>query len=331
MTHLRIRLFGGLEVRRDDEVLPGFPTERAKSLFAFLVLHRDRLFDRDVLCGRLWGDRPEAGARKALRTALWRIRSTLEPDEEDEGRAIRAEGKKIGFPGSGSVWVDAWEFEARTEAACGADDELDAEGVRCCVRAASLYRADLLEDVYGEWCTFQRERFRLAHLTCLERLMAHYRRREEWLEAITWGRRLLRRDPLREHVHRALMACHFARGDRPSALRRYEKCAETLRSELGINPMPETRQLRERILHASGATEASPAPGPGAFRADATPRGGQTEQLRSMAREVEGALAELYALADRLERARDALEVGGRNGGADAPGRSPPGRTAVGR
>lgn len=327
---MRIRLFGGLEVRRDGELLPGFPTERAKSLFAFLVLHRDRLFRRDVLCGRLWGDQTQSNARKTLRTALWRIRSMLEPGEEDEGRVVHVEGRKIGIPGTASVWVDAWEFEERTEDACGAmEDELDADGARCCVRAASLYRGDLLEGIYREWCTFHRERFRLAHLTCLERLVTYLRRRDEWLKAITWGRRLLRRDPLREHVHRALMACHFARGDRPSALRRYERCAEVLDEELGIDPMPETRRLRERILEADAGRVEEPDDGRDADPAAVRPPPIRRRRLRSMAREVEGALEELYALTERLERAHEALRVDAgqeRDGsGGGRAGRASPG------
>ncbi len=321
MADLRIRLFGSLEIRRGGVLLPALPTERSKHLFAFLVLHRERLFHRDVLCGRLWGDRAEPEARKTLRTALWRLRSILEPEEEDEGTVFHVEGQQIGFPGTRAAWVDACAFEERMEAqGAGPDDVLDVEGARSCIRAASLYRGDLLEGIYGEeWCTFHRERFRLDHLTCLERLLRYFREREEWLDAIAWGQRLLRRDPLREHVHRSLMECHYAMGDRPSALRRYEECRAVLEEELGIEPMPETRKLRARILEADMRTPSETT----ASRRDAAGDGSDDRegdvQDVSMAREVEGALEELYALAERLERAHRALRVGAPKQ-PDAPG-----------
>lgn len=312
MADLRIRLFGSLEVRREGELLPAFSTERSRHLFAFLVLHRERLFHRDVLCGRLWGDQPESDARKILRTALWRLRTVLEPGEEDDGTVLHVEGQQIGFPGTDSAWVDVSAFLERIEEpSSGPDGALDSDGARRCLQAVSLYRGDLLEGIYGEeWCTFHRERFRLAHLTCLERLLKHFQKREEWLDAIAWGRRLLRRDPLREHVHRALMACHFAMGDRPSALRQYDRCAQVLAEELGIEPMPETRRLRARILEADRGRTSERASPPGTSAGDGS--GGREESAGpvSMAREVEGALEELYALADRLERARQALLVG---------------------
>jgi DNA-binding SARP family transcriptional activator len=55
-------------------------------------------------------------------------------------------------------------------------------------------------------------------------------------------------DPLRESMHREVMALHYQRGDRPSALQQYERCREILREELGISPMAPTRHLWQSIL-----------------------------------------------------------------------------------
>lgn len=110
------------------------------------------------------------------------------------------------------------------------------------------------------------------------------------------------------------MACHFAMGDRPSALRRYDRCAQVLAEELGIEPMPETRRLRARILEADRTRASERAPPPGTSAGDGSGGRGESAGPVSMAREVEGALEELYALADRLERARQALRVGVRKG-----------------
>src|SRR5688572_220693 len=97
MNELRVHLLGGVEVFRADTLLPAFPTQKSLSLFAYLVLARGRLVHRDTLCGHFWGDQTDVEARKALRTCLWRIRSVIEPDEEDRGTFLKVEGSQIRF------------------------------------------------------------------------------------------------------------------------------------------------------------------------------------------------------------------------------------------
>ena len=300
MADLRIRLFGGIEIHHGGEPLTGFATKRAELLFAYLVLNRGRVLHRDVLCGHLWSDQPDADARKALRTALWRIRAVLEPSAEARGRYVRVDGASVGFTEGPGVWVDAWEFED----CAGLLGSGGGEGGAACIerlsRAAELYSGDLLDGHYDEWCLRHRDRLQGAYLNVLERLVAHHQAAGRWLEAIGWGRLLLERDPLREHIHRAVMASHFAMGDRPSALRQYEGCVRSLAEELDIEPMEETHRLYEQIR--SGST------GAGDPRTQTGERG-EPWGPRGVAAEVEGALRMLYELTERLEKTRVALAV----------------------
>jgi len=282
-------------------VLPSFPTETARGLFSFLVLNRGRPLHRDVLCGAFWGDRPEPEARKALRNTLWRIRSVIEPESE-RGRFLKVAGPHVTFSGSGGVWVDAWEFEDCLQAGltetAGAGEEPEMLRLR---RAVSLYRGDLLEGQYDEPCDAHRERLRSAYVAALERLAAYCREREQWQEAISLGERILRSDPVREHVHRWMISCHLAMGNRPSALRQYHVCERALREELGIEPMEETRRLYRRVCE--GGVDRGP-DGDSAGR-NTSPR--WAEETGRLAAEVEDTLKELYALTARLEKTHEAL------------------------
>ncbi len=307
MEILSIRLFGGMEIHRGDISLPKIPTKSSEKLFAYLVLSRGRLIHRDVLCGQFWGEQPDCDARKALRTALWRIRSVLEPDESQRGTILRVEGDLVGFADTASAWVDTAAFEECLDGpALNGHGELDPRDVERLERGAALYRGDFLEGYYDEWCLLHRDRLRNMRLAALERLVDHHFAAGRWLKAIDWGRQLLQEDPLREHVHRAVMTSHLAMGDRPSALRQYGACARALRQELDIEPMDETRRLYEVIRgespkrgpHGRGLTT------DGAAAESRDDRGGQTTGL---AAEVESALRDLYALAERLEKTRKAL------------------------
>jgi DNA-binding SARP family transcriptional activator len=295
MEELRIHLFGGVEVFRAGTLLPAFPTQKSLSLFAYLVLNRGRLVHRDTVCGQFWGEQSDVEARKALRTCLWRIRSSIEPQATDRGTLVQVEGSLIRFVAPERTWVDAWELEdsLRTPVT-GASD---GDGVERLEGAAALYRGDFLEGLNHDWCFLHRERLRLAYLTALERLLAFHKSRTRWLDVLTCGSQILRSDPLREHVHRALMEAHVAIGDRPSALRQYEICCRTLREELAIAPMEETRRLAAQIRLMGRSTEVSE---PDESRAAE----GHAEALLA---EVEVALAALHTLASRLERTRGAL------------------------
>lgn len=258
MDTLRIHCFGGLRVSRGDRELPAFPTQKSRALFAFLAVHRGRSWARDVLVGHFWGDSPETVARKNLRNDLWRIRGVVEGEGAPAGSCVAVRGDDVRFNVDGDYWLDVQAFEAALDAA-GADgapcDEAGAEALR---RAVHLYRGDLLDGMYDDWCLFERERLRLRYVRALERLIAHHRERGEWGEAALQAQRLLARDPLREHVHRDLMRCYAALGDPAAALRQYDLCARLLRQELDAAPREETRAVRDEVRCALGDRPASP-------------------------------------------------------------------------
>lgn len=238
-----IRLFGGLELSTDQGrriLLPG-PTSR--TLLAFLALEPGRQFRRDVLAGRLWGDRTDRAAQKTLRNGLWRLRRAL-GRESDE--LVSVAGCHVGL--TGAVWIDVLEFEQAVSglpSVVGAT--LSAHDVERLEAARALYRGDLLAEIYDDWSDGPRERLRREAQSALERLLVHYRAVGDFHTAVARGRQLLHINPFLEHVHRELMRCHWAIGDRPLAVRQYHACEEVLRRELDLEPMAETRDLLERI------------------------------------------------------------------------------------
>jgi len=54
-----------------------FPTRKAESLLACLILHPEGI-RRDYLAGLLWPDVEDELARRNLRTTLWRLKRTID-------------------------------------------------------------------------------------------------------------------------------------------------------------------------------------------------------------------------------------------------------------
>lgn len=250
MKSLEVRLFGGVRVTLNGMGISPLPTRWAAGLLAYLALNKGHILNRDVLTTLFWPEDRGQRARKAFRNALWRVRSCIEPPGVAPGSFLMVTGRDVGLREEG-VWLDVADFDDRMAALRdGLLDQSRMESMEECVR---LYRGDLMDGHDHEWATYERERLRLSFLSALEHLLRFHMERNEWFMALQRGRRVLKYDPLREHVHRWLMVCHHLMGDRPLAVRQYQECEQLLEEEMGLPPMEATRALfrdieRDRLL-----------------------------------------------------------------------------------
>jgi DNA-binding SARP family transcriptional activator len=243
----RVRLFGTLEISLGDRRVSAFATKKSRALFAFLLLHPDRSHPRDLLAGTFWGELPEAVARKHLRDSLWRIRQVLRPIGEDSlALEVREDFVTVGLRGEG--WLDTREFEDRLRrVTTRRAEETSASELEQLDTAIELFRGDLLEEIYDDWCSIERERYRTLAGEALHRLMTYHAYRREWGLAVQRGQRLLALSPLHEQVHRTLMRCYACSGNRGAAVRQFQICANLLREDLDVDPMKETVALYQSI------------------------------------------------------------------------------------
>jgi predicted ATPase len=120
--------------------------------------------------------------------------------------------------------------------------------------AVDLYRGDFLADFYledsnkfEEWAARWRSRLRRQALEAFNRLVAHHLECSEAEEAVSYARRQLEIDNLRESAHRQLIMALNQLGKRAEAIRQYESCRDLLRKELGVAPSAETDALAASI------------------------------------------------------------------------------------
>lgn len=99
---LRIRLFGGLDLRHGKASLPPLDSARAESLLAYLLLHRDAPQPRRRLAFLLWPDSTERQALTNLRHVLHNLRRAL-PQAD---RFIAATQRSLHWRPDAPVWLD---------------------------------------------------------------------------------------------------------------------------------------------------------------------------------------------------------------------------------
>jgi DNA-binding SARP family transcriptional activator len=250
MIKFRANVLGGFQLYAGDRHIDGFPTKKATHLLAYLMLHADRSHSRELLAEVIGGGEFVNDPRKGIRQELWVIRKTLKGGGIDPDRFIESHGEDIAFFRNPGFRLDVDCFQAAVASVKPPiAQKLTLDEVGELERALELYRGDLLPGIYDDWCLYPREALRDLYLITLERLMPHYQQCGDWDAAIGIGKRELDADDLAESVHRKLMRCYYAKGNRAAALRQYDHCKELLRVELDVEPMLETRTLYAQILN----------------------------------------------------------------------------------
>lgn len=260
---IAIRILGAFEVRRDGHLIGDAAWDRpkARTLVKLLAVQPDHQLHRDQILEILWPDLGLESALSGFRKTLHRARRALEPNLVGRGAAscLRLTGDLLALDAE-RVEIDADRFEEL------AQDALEGTDIDACDTALALYTGELLpEDRYEDWAVERRESLAELHLRLLSRQADCLQRRGEYRRAVDVLQDIVRRDPLREDVHRSVMRLLVALGNRHGALRQYQLCRRTLQEELGVEPEPETVALYEEISSgrlASGPTDDSLPPPP---------------------------------------------------------------------
>jgi DNA-binding SARP family transcriptional activator len=254
METLQVILFGHVNVVHPHALTSLKLSRGIQSLLAYLLLHNHPVA-REVLMDVFWMDASPDRARSSLTTALCRLRQTLEPEGIPHGAyLITGSAGEVGFNWQSDHWLDTKAFEQRIYPLLRRPTvEINDQDIREIEGVLTLYRGELLEGMYDDWALRERERFRSLHLNCLTRLMECYASRGEFEQSIALAHEILRRDPVREEIHRALMRIYLESGQRSLAVRQYIHCRDILDQELGVSPLEETQLLYQGICMHSQA------------------------------------------------------------------------------
>jgi len=245
MKALKISLLGHPQFELGGHQVGGFVSEKALALFVYLVLEPGAQ-PREKLAGLFWGDMPPGRARANLRMAVYNL-GQLFPG------CLQTSRLNISFDRGVDYWLDVEQFEkvlgTGSDPATIANEVLEI--------SLSLYRGDLLEGIYldgspdlDEWLLVERERLRQLAQGGFRLYAGRMMHSGFYALALGIWRKLLRLEPWQESAHQGLMLALARSGEYTEALEQYEAFRRLLAEELGVDPMPETTRLYERIRAA---------------------------------------------------------------------------------
>ena len=238
---------------------------RARALLGCLLSSPGRRLGREQAMEALWPDLDMETAANRLNGAVHELRQILEPEiaRPAASRMLRLERDVLELADRTQIWVDAEAFESVLKEAnsllgihgsnqTSTYQSLDiakANHLEQLIEvAAVLYTGDyLLEELYSEWAAPRREALKRGWTGLLLKLAELREARKAFASAMEPLNRLLATDPTDETAVQRLMILLTQLDRRGEALNTYRLLATRLERNYDSEPLPETRELYEKL------------------------------------------------------------------------------------
>jgi DNA-binding SARP family transcriptional activator len=250
-------ILGCLEARSSGVQLSlGRPREQR--LLAALLLEAGRVVPLARLADIMWAENPPPGVGKQIQNAVSRLRGTFAVNGCPELIATHQGGYRL-TTGTDTVdagLFDAWVAQAQRAAGGGQF----AEAARLLESALGLWRGPLLAGLGGTVvdaaAAAWQERRHAATEAFYDTQLALGRHRD----AVVGLSAFVLANPLRDRPVGQLMLALYRCGRQADALSCYEQTRALLADELGLDPSPDLRRLRQQVLAEDPAIAAPQSP-----------------------------------------------------------------------
>ncbi|MDF2903298.1 MAG: HTH-type transcriptional regulator [Bacillus sp. (in: firmicutes)] len=250
---LRIQALGNFRVWLGAKEIEdrGWQRGKAKELFQLFITNKRQAIPKEEIYQILWPDQEEKNAARDFKVALNALNHVLEPQRKARATSffIIREGAAYGLNPNAGLELDTEMFEQWMIS--GLEEKDIEKAMTYLKKGLQYYSGDfLLERRYDDWCTNERDRLLGFYLRGVEKLAQLYVRKEDYDTAIDWCQIIVGKDRTWEEAYRLLMYSYYRKNNRPQAIKWYQKCYETLESELGVTPLEPTVHMYEMILAA---------------------------------------------------------------------------------
>lgn len=216
------------------------------SLLGYLLLMKDKRNSKETLIDLLWDNDKSENPGNALKTAVHRIRSSLDQLEYPE-EIIVQDGGSYHLNKDIPIHTDAGEFERLCKIVMdpNADDE---ERLKSYREASTLYTGDFMEKQKTEpWIVPIRTYYRSMFLSSTYEAIHILEKTQDYTEAEKFAEKAVNVDPYDENLHYCLVKSRIKQGKRIAAMEHYNYTVDLFHDKYDVTPSKEFVALYREI------------------------------------------------------------------------------------
>jgi DNA-binding SARP family transcriptional activator len=220
-----------------------------RGLASFLFAYPGRPHRRERLADLFWPELDAERARRALNSAIWRLRKLLASEPGSAGgRNLLTVGTETILERASWLDIDACALhEAATLALRQPCALQEPQTLNRITAVLHRYEGPFLDGDDGDWILEERERLHSLFLRTATMVVCRLGEVGLYHDAISLARRALRCDPYREELVRIFLTLLALDERRYEAIQYYQNWSKSLKGDLDIAPLPATRGVLEEI------------------------------------------------------------------------------------
>ena len=166
-----------------------------------------------------------------------------------ESAYVMREGTIYNLRPNADLWLDSKEFKLLLQKAEPLLENDPPAAILKMEEALRLYQGEFLPEArYETWAAAEREHLAVSFLRAADHLSEYYLRSGRLEDTLGVCQRILSYDNCWERAYRHLMIAYDRLGDHGQTARIYQRCVQTLREELDVNPAPETEAVYQQLI-----------------------------------------------------------------------------------
>jgi DNA-binding SARP family transcriptional activator/Tfp pilus assembly protein PilF len=252
VTDLTINMLGPVEIVRDATrplAADAWSTRRARDILCFIASRPHRRASKDLIVDTFWGETEIDVVEKNFHPTISHTRRAVNSNQPLKQNFLLYKDSDYQLNPEFSYQIDIEEFDRLLDEGKKAWRSRDFEEcVKAYEDAVALYRGEFMQGCYEAWIEEQRTYYSEQYLRLLEVLAGVAQHKGEWAKSMQLAQRILHEDQFREGIHCLVMRAHGALGNRGAVKHQYESLRRLLKTELGVEPGPQTRNLFQELI-----------------------------------------------------------------------------------
>lgn len=226
MNVISVQLLGNPKVIFNNSIIT-FPYKKSEALFYYVCINKK--LSRQEAINMFWGDNNEETARKNLRDALYKIKTSINENIFTSSKTV---------------------IEFSKEYIVEVDTDIINE-----TNAISLYNGDFLLNFsvkncydFENWKEEKRNQYKEIYITSLHNKVNELVSISDYSSIEKYGNILLKNDSYNEKTYRYLMKIYALSEDYNKAIKLYNELTTILKNDLGVEPELKTKKVLKEIL-----------------------------------------------------------------------------------